>query len=236
MKAIFSSLLVILFSGASVFAQTVINDPNVQTRNVDGFTRISVGGSFDVYINQSDNFGVAVSAKSADDVNRIKTEVKNGTLYIKYESVAWTKGGTPLKAYISAPVIQRIDASGACDVSTKGILAGEDMEIWLSGASDFTGALAVTNLKIDASGASDFRLQGKAENFKVQVSGSSDVKAFTLITEFCEADISGASDLQVTVNKELKVRGSGASEIQYKGEGTIREAKLSGSSDIKKKD
>ncbi len=218
------------------FAQPVINDPNVQVRQVPAFTSISVSGSFDVYINQSDTYAVAVSARDREETGRIKAEVRNGTLYIKHEGNSWNKGGSQLKAYISVSELKRIAVSGACDVTTKGVLSGEDLELDLSGASDMTGAVAVKNLKVNASGASDYRLQGKADNCKLLASGSSDVKAFTLITDFCDVDISGASDVQITVNKELKVNGSGASGVQYKGEAIVREAKLSGASDIKKRD
>ena len=236
MKAIFLSFFAGIFCVLAVSAQPVMNDPNVQPRQVGSFDKIVVGGSFDVFINQSDSYGVAVSARNTEETNKIKTEVKNGTLYIKYESGSWAKGDMELKAYVSVKELSRMEVNGACDVITKGMIAADALEISISGSSDFTGAVAVRNLKLDASGASDYRMQGKAENCKISVSGSSDVKAYELITEFCEVSVSGASDVQITVNKELKANGSGASDINYKGTGIIRESKLSGASDIKKRD
>jgi len=38
----------------------------------------------------------------------------------------------------------------------------------------------------------------------------------------------------ITINKELTAEASGGSDVFYKGDGTIREVKSSGSSSIKK--
>jgi hypothetical protein len=68
---------------------------------------------------------------------------------------------------------------------------------------------------------------------KVHLSGASDMKAFDLSTEICEVDASGASDVSVTVSKELYVHVSGASDVRYKGKGIVKESRTSGASSIK---
>ncbi|HSF46574.1 MAG TPA: DUF2807 domain-containing protein, partial [Chitinophagaceae bacterium] len=55
---------------------------------------------------------------------------------------------------------------------------------------------------------------------------------FDLNTDICNAVASGSSDVSVTVMKELYVKASGASDVKYKGTGTVREVKTSGASSV----
>ena len=76
------------------------------------------------------------------------------------------------------------------------------------------GKIKVTSLNLDISGGADF--DGKVELDDLKV------------------DASGGSDVYITINKELTAEASGGSDVFYKGDGTIREVKSSGSSSIKK--
>ncbi|MFT3946321.1 MAG: DUF2807 domain-containing protein [Agriterribacter sp.] len=68
----------------------------------------------------------------------------------------------------------------------------------------------------------------------ILVSGASDVKGYNLITEYCKANASGASDIQLTVNKEINAVASGSSDIIYKSSATVSNVKSSGASSVKK--
>lgn len=61
------------------------------------------------------------------------------------------------------------------------------------------------------------------------------MKAYDFVTENCTAHASGASDVNITVNKELNVHASGASDIFYKGTAVIKELHSSGASSVSKK-
>jgi hypothetical protein len=50
----------------------------------------------------------------------------------------------------------------------------------------------------------------------------------------CNVKASGASDIKITVNKELSAQASGASDVRYKGERIIRDLKTSRSSSVSK--
>ncbi len=210
-----------------------INDPNAQVRQVKNFHGINVSNAFDVYINQSNDEAVAVSAASVKDREMITVEVKDGILYVGlHKDSKWNTGKKKLKAYISFKQIDNLTVSGACDVFIAGILKADNLSINQSGASDIKGKLEVVKLKVDLSGASDMTVTGKATQLSVEASGASDFKGYDLVTETCDAKASGASDIKVTVNKELSAQASGASDVKYKGNGTIRDIKSSGSSSV----
>jgi hypothetical protein len=218
-------------------AQKTINDPNAELRNVGSFNAISVSSAIDVMLSQSEQTAVAVSAADAQIRSHIITEVKNGTLIINYKSSGPESWGSNkrMKAYIAVPMLDKITASGACNIIIDQQFNASNLEVNMSGASDFKGKLNAENLKLIASGSSDFLVSGKTTNLKIDLSGASDIKGYELESDFCQVVSSGASDVQISVNKELSVNASGASSVNYKGSGTVRESSVSGASSVKKK-
>ena len=228
-------ILLLLVTGTLYAQVKQVNDPNAQVRNVSGFHSIKVSHAIDLYLSQSANEVVAVSAAKDEYREKIKTEVNNGVLRIWYDSKnMWEKGNKKLKAYVSFKTLQMLNVSGACDVRVTGKIEAQNLSVDMSGASDFNGTIQANTLKVSLSGASDMMVNGKVGNLTVDASGASDFKGYDLETENCEADASGASDIRVTVNKELKADASGASGVYYKGNGVIRDVKSSGASSIKK--
>ena len=231
MKKISVILLGLLFS-AAIFAQQV-NDPNAEVRVAKNYHGINVSNAFDIYLSQSNDEAVAVSASDVKDRQMIKVEVKEGILYIGLEKGwKWNSGNKKLKAYISFKQIDKLTVSGACDVFISGILKADKLSINQSGASDLKGKLDVKELTVDISGASDITVSGIAGKLNVVASGASDFKGFDLVTDYCDVRASGASGIRITVNKELSAHASGASDIKYKGEGLIRDLKTGGASSV----
>lgn len=223
----------------TVQAQKTINDPNAEVRNVSGFRAIKVSHGIDLYLSQSESEAVAVSASESKYRDRIKTSVENGVLKIWFDNdnnwKLWNTNNKKLKAYVSFRTLEKLVASGASDVYVDGVIRSGSLDINLSGASDFKGEVDANTLTVDQSGASDATVKGRASSLKVEVSGASDFTGFDLQTENCQARATGASEVKITVTKELNARASGASSIQYKGSGVIRELHTSGASSINKK-
>ncbi|MEO5591760.1 MAG: head GIN domain-containing protein [Chitinophagaceae bacterium] len=236
MKKIFAGILML---GTVFFAtaqKTIVNDANAEKRNVPGFTGISVSSAIDIYLTQGDEDGIAVSAAEIKYRDRIKTEVKDGILTIWYdnEGMHWATGSKKLKAYISFKNINKLNASGASDVFINGILKATDLDLKLSGASDFKGAVDIEKLTANIRGASDMTVSGKVGSLNIDASGASDLKNYDLVVQNCDARASGASDIKITVEKELNASASGASDIYIKGNGVINKMSKSGASSIKK--
>ncbi|HTS44085.1 MAG TPA: head GIN domain-containing protein [Puia sp.] len=235
----------ILFSlgmliASMIWAQkNVITDPNAEVRpNLNGFHAIEVSNAIDLYLSQGNEETVAVSAKDVKYRDRIRTEVKNGVLKIWYDNNGWKwdNGNKKMKAYVSFKTLDRLNASGASDVAVDGTISGDRLDIGLSGASDFKGAVNVKELHMDQSGASDVTISGTATTLTIQASGASDVKGYNLVVDNCDAHASGASDIRVSVNKELNAHASGASSIYYRGTAVIRELHSNGASSVGKED
>jgi hypothetical protein len=236
MKKIIAGLLMVFAVYFANAQKTIVNDANAEKRNIPGFTGISVSGGIDIYITQGSEDGIAVSASETKYRDRIKTEVKDGLLKIWYDSegMSWGTGNKKLRGYISFKNINQLHASGSSDVYISGTLKATDLAIRLSGSSDLKGTVDIENLKAGMSGASDITINGKVGSLNIDASGSSDFKDFDLITQNCEAHVTGSSDIQITVEKELNATASGSSDIRIKGNGVIKRMNTSGSSSIKK--
>lgn len=235
-----SVLLMSFLVGAVLLAQKTINDPNAEPRSVGSFHAIRISNAFEVYINQGNEDAVAISASNDELKSKIITKVENGVLIIKFDEdkkfwKGWNGSKHRLKAYISIKKIDALNVSGACNVYFEDGLSAEGLSIDLSGASDMKGKIDAKTLKVDISGASSATISGNAATLAVDASGASDFKGYDLVTNYCDAKASGASSVNITVNKELNASASGASSVRFKGEGLIRDIKTSGASNVTRK-
>jgi hypothetical protein len=235
MKKLYFILLGSLLVLSGRAQKTIVHDPNAQVRPVKGYHGIDVGNAIDLYLSQGDEETVVVSARDTRWRDRIITEVVDGILKIRLEGRNFSTGNNKLKAYVSFTTLDKLSASGASDVYVDGVISGDKLSLTLSGASDFKGAIRVGELQLDQNGASDAKITGVVAGLAViRLSGASDVKGYDLTVESCDAHASGASDIRITVNKELKANATGASSVYYKGGGVISESRASGASTIKK--
>jgi hypothetical protein len=238
MKRILLLLNVFVLS-LGVCAQKQFDDPNAQVRDVKGFHAIKISDAIDLYLSQSNDEVVVVSASDTKYRDQIKTVVEDGVLRISVDHEGWmwwkNSGKRKMKAYVSFKNLDKLVAAGACDVRVQGTIKSENLDINISGASDFHGDIDVNRLSIDQSGASDAVITGKANEVQAEASGASDLKGYNLETESCTARASGASDIHISVSKELNAHASGASGIYYKGDAVIREVHSSGASSVSRK-
>ena len=226
----------LLTSVLFLHAQKVINDPNVEVRQVSPFTGIDVSGGIDVYLSAGEE-ALAVSAAKPEIRDRIRTSVDNGILKIWYDSKSGIRINSDrrLRAYVSYKTLKSLEASGGSDVRVEGTITSEELVLRISGGSDFSGKIESSKLTVRQSGGSDVRISGRATSLTVDASGGSDFKGYDLVAEVCDLEASGACDIEVTASRVLSARASGASDIYYKGSPTVKEAKSSGASSVKSK-
>jgi hypothetical protein len=222
----------------TAFAQKqMVVDANAQMRTVSGsFTHIKVRGGIDLYLSQADQQSIAVSASDDKYRDQIKTVVNGNTLEIYMDGENnWSRGNRKLKAYVSFRDLESLEASGASDVIIAGELKVKNLIVRVSGASDLKGEIHADKLDMRMSGASDVTVSGSANDVIIESSGASDFKGYDFTAATCDARASGASDVHITVTKEISARASGASSVSYKGSASLKESSSSGASDIQHK-
>ena len=258
-KILFALLLLAVFVVNAQENKSIVYDENAQQRKVPSFTAISVSSAIDLYLTQSNKNEVAVSATNDEIRDHIITEVVGGTLIIRLGDkgtwFSWRKWGNyKTKAYVSIQDINALTASGASTVHLVNTIESPKMRIKLSGASDFkgnikagvlmyqlTGAsdykgeISANSIDIDGSGASSIELIGKVDDLAIEVSGASTAKLYNLTAKGAILRASGASNIGVTVTEILRANSSGASDINYKGNPTVKESNTSGASSIRRR-
>lgn len=231
-------LLVMLSPAFGQNDKTIVYDANAEVRKLSGFEGVEVSGAIDLYISQGTEEAVAVSSSSSEMLSRVRTEVRGSTLRIFFDSkgMNWKSWGNyKLKAYVTFKKISHVEASGACNVKVADVLKGTDLQIEMSGASDFKGAVSVTNLKLEMSGASKVSISGRAAKADIEANGASDFRGYDLNADYCKLDASGASVVRITVLQELNAQASGGSSIYYKGAGSIHSSNTSGGASIRRR-
>ena len=230
----FKRILIVFVLISSFYSciNTVDGDGNVvkEERTVTSFTKIDISGGFEVLINQGSQEKLELEVDE-NLLELIKTEAKNNTLFIKSDkSIGKAKS---LKLYITVVNVDDIEVSGAVELTNKGTLEGENLEIEVSGAGDVNLKLDVEELKMDMSGASETTLSGKAHHFEIELSGAGELDAEKLKSRNVIIDISGAGSAIVNAKKTLNVEVSGAGSVKYKGNPKITKD-ISGAGSVKK--
>jgi Putative auto-transporter adhesin, head GIN domain len=183
-----------------------------QTRDVDAFTRLSAEDEVDVNlrVGESRELRVRAGEKVIDD---IRTEVRDGTLYVAYDGPSIRDGR--LLVEVAAPAVEAIAISGSSDVRVEG-LAADAFDIRVSGAGDLEAAGHVQRLDVDISGAGDADLaELTAADAHVELSGSGDAEVHA--TGRLDAEVSGAGDLAYRGDPSLREDVSGSGEIDRIG-------------------
>lgn len=237
MRNLFLIFCVLFIQAAASAQDKFVVDADAVLRTVHKkYDAIKVSGGIDLYLSQSKELAVAISASDEALRDGIKTKVENGLLHIYYDGdKLLNKKKGKLRAYVSLDEIKKIEATGACDVFVVDSLFANNLTLHLSGACDFKGIVKVAGLDVILSGASDIYISGTAGTVNIESSGASDVHGYGLVTDFCSTTASGASDINITVQKELNAKASGASKILYKGDALLKNSESSNASIIEKR-
>lgn len=217
-------------------AQQYVIDAHAQKRDISGsFNSIKISGGIDLYLSQSANEAVAVSAEDPKYLDNIKTVVENNVLKVSVQGDKITFKNRKWKVYVSFKTLEKLEASGASDIYVSGSIKGNNFKMDLSGASNFKGKVDLKNFYMDLSGASVVKIEGSAVKVDIRSSGASDIRGKQLVAETCDVVASGASDVEITVNKEINAQASGASNISYSGSAVTGKIHKSGASSIEKR-
>ena len=209
-----------------------------QDRHLSGFSAVNVAGSFDVYITQGSTESVKVEA-SADDIDKIITEVNGGVLKIytkRTSGMNWSWGGNNKKRIVRvvAKDLNIISLTGSGDVFFKEGFRTQTLAVKLSGSGDISGKIDVKKLESSIVGSGDVTLTGTAETSAVSVSGSGDYRGSTLATSTTTVKVVGSGDASVNVSQKLDASVAGSGDIRYTGAVKQISTSKAGSGDIHK--
>jgi hypothetical protein len=215
---------------AVLSASLPANAQQTETRSLEGFDSIAVGGGIDLFVRRGDRFVVEVTA---EDLADIVTEVRDGTLQIgRPKRSGFFSWGDLGSVRVTLPSLASLTASGGSDVDSEGTFSGDQLQLAASGGSDLTIDVSVDTLSVEASGGSDVRLSGSARSAHLESSGGSDLNATQFTADEANVNSSGGSDLAIAVRDKLVANASGGSDVSYTGEPSSVNVNSSGGADV----
>lgn len=256
MKAILVILITVMAVGLLGSCVINVKEDNMSTQNFElkGFSKVEVGGAFEVEVVQSDSFEVTVTA---DDFAHIRVEKSGDTLYVKHQGIEWFVAfHHQAKARIALPVLTGLNISGASQGKVVGFQSDTDLSVALSGASHaeaqnitagkvdikvsgastLSGSVQAKNdTNLEATGASKIILTGNGANTVMVVNGASRVELSDFPVQSANLKLSGASHAFINTNGRLDANVSGASTLIWSGSPVMGDIQTSGASTLRRK-
>lgn len=224
--AFFVLALVIQSCGGGIEGNGVVKE---ETRETAPFDKIEVGGAFEIYVRPG-NYSSLTIKTDENLLPHIESYVKDGELRVSTkERISHFE---KLELYLTMQEFTAADLSGACELHSRGVLNGKDVNLDFSGAVEAELELNCRKLNADMSGACELTLIGNAEEAEFDVSGAGEINAEDFETRKCNIEMSGAGEARVFATKELNVDVSGAAEIYYKGDPAEIKRSVSGAATI----
>jgi hypothetical protein len=139
---------------------------------------------------------------------------------------------TRLEADVVTPDLRFAEANGASRVEVVDDFGSDRFELSATGASEVQAELTASETRLSASGSSGLELSGSSDSVTAEVVGASEMDLGAFAVKDMEIDLSGASSGVVTVTGTLSASASGASDLVFQSDPSIRRSDTSGSSSI----
>jgi hypothetical protein len=196
------------------------------------FNELMVTAAFDVEINFSDtNKPVEIIAN--ENLHPYIVVVKSyEKLMVGLQSDISIVGPAQLKVVLHTAYLTRYTANEASTIRLMDTLKTDQVTINLTGASNMSGAIITESLSADIREASLLDISGKTADFSLYASRASRMSSYSFTCENLDADLSGASEAELTVNGKINIKASGASALRYQGDATIESQDLKDASTI----
>ncbi|PCJ98743.1 MAG: DUF2807 domain-containing protein [Flavobacteriaceae bacterium] len=203
------------------------------TRTTDDYDGLDVGGFFDIELVAGEEGNITLNGED-NILEQITTEVRNGILTIKPMKNRNLRPSVKSGVSITIPVeaIDELKISGAGKFVSKKILKARNLKIRVSGSRNVTLGLESESLMLRISGSNNVQLKGTAQDLDVHSSGSSNCRGYELEVDYASFQMSGSSNVEITVHESLSARTSGSSNVRYRGSPSRIQSKTSGSSNV----
>jgi len=224
--------LLLLFTTIFLAFTVSISAQTKDERTVDKFTSIGMGIHGDLYLSQGSPQKVVLEADE-DILKKIVTEVKNGTLKIKFSEYN-IRTRSPVKIWITISEVDGLYLSGSGSINAETAIKSEEMELKVSGS----GKINIKELtcdEVDAaiSGSGDVNIGGSADEMELAISGSGSCAADQFRVEEAGIRISGSGSCKINAVKDMEAAISGSGAVYYVGNPTI-DASVSGSGKVRR--
>ena len=189
---------------------------NITTRETDvtDFSRIRIGGNFDVTLIQTGvNEVRVITDENLHDF--IETVVENNLLEIIQQKKLISKN--KIRVIIGYDEIEELRVTGAAMIQNEDYIDEDEFTLRMDGAGMADIRVRTGFLHVNLSGAGIVKIAGETDDLDLNLSGAGSVKAFNLESRSCEVVVSGLGGAEVYVTENLEARIEGVGGIEYEG-------------------
>ena len=212
-----------------------------ESRPLNGFEKIEINGSPNVYYTQADSFSVKVRCSENGQEN-ILTDVNDGTLFIRNRGKVGIlnvviNDEDQAEIFVTSPDLVSVRLNGSGDFKSEKRVDSDMMEIMLRGSGDidFTD-LICDDCHVDLIGSGNIdihRLEAKETDASLIGSGDINLELWRVVST--RLGLKGSGDIDVTFNEgcqavDCELRGSG--DIELSGVVSRFSQQKSGSGDV----
>ena len=234
--AIVAAIATILFTSCTISVRSngveiEAGEKTTETRNLEEFNQIRVGGNMNIEFVTSDSSYIEIEA-GKNILPHIKTEINDKILKIKLDN----KSGNPYYSKEERILhFQTGDVINEGDIKVK-VFAPTVEELHLAGAVDFkSDSITSEKFVLEVAGRSDTDIKSlSCKNMKIDIAGSSDMKLKVNGAQNVELSVAGQSDADITFDKcnRAGISIAGAADIKLKGTLNILDKHIAGAASI----
>ena len=229
MKTFSATALFCLVGTAAALAQTA-----PQVRSVASFHAVEVSNGIELRLAPGTTQRVEASADDADQLERLKTEVRNGVLIISYDRDLTESMGLNrakhLRVNATATALTALHASSGAHAEVIGAFTTQKLDVEVSSGASLKANFASTDMRAQVSSGGSATLAGTAQRLDVGASSGGVLKADGLVARACEATASSGGNLAVAVQETLTATASSGGDIRYVGSPRVSKHTSSGGS------
>ncbi|OJH35833.1 head GIN domain-containing protein [Cystobacter ferrugineus] len=224
-------LPLVLLVSAPVLAQDKAAPPSPGTIEVPDFRGVAVSHGLRAEVKPGAR-SVRLEGR-AEDLARIKLEVKDGILTTRVDKGSWFSSGIrDVRLYVTNPRIEHVSASGGAHVDAE-VTPASELELEASGGGELLVAGVDTKkLEVEASGGAEVTLRGRAAEMKVEGSGGSTIQARKVQVETLEVEASGGTHVEASPTQQLRGELSGGSTVKAGSKPAKVQVERSGGSEV----
>ncbi|EAQ38905.1 hypothetical protein MED134_02880 [Dokdonia sp. MED134] len=233
------TLSLVLFASTQIHAQwwgkSVKGNGELQTitRNVGDYDAINVAGFFNVTLVAGNEGELTIEGES-NLLEYIETEVDGDRLTIKVKNKQnlKTSWGKDIKIRVPFRDLNQVSLSGSGEIMSTDVIKANNFRVSVSGSGDINLVVEASSTESRVTGSGDLVLRGSTRDHETSVTGSGDLEAGRFKADNVDAKVTGSGDIRVSCEKSIRARVTGSGDIEYVGNPTKQDTKVSGSGDI----
>ena len=197
------------------------------------YSGVEITSVFDVDIQFSSTEEIVEIEVNENLAALVDIRVVNNRLRIELKDNLNISGAFFLKAHIkTGNLLTYLSVSDASKLTISDPIVAEEVSLDISDAGYLDGNIEARSLQIYMDDATNMKLRGFSEFINIHSSGASVLDAFALATDKATIDMTGNSQINLTINGLIDVRAKDASSLFYKGTGSINEIDLDEGSQV----